>query len=79
MNDCCTGEACLKGSSLPHAAVAGGAMGAAVQFGGVHKWVVEGNTFSSLPHAGDGRGGRDGQVIYLGSGCQVGDFECYDP
>ena len=54
-------------------------MGAAVWFGSVPKWVVEGNTFSSLPSANRGRGGMDGQVIYLEGGFQVGDFEYYDP
>ena len=58
--------------------MAAGAVGTAVQFGGVHKWVTKGDTFSSLPHATRGGGGRDGQVIYLGGGCQVGDIECYD-
>ena len=52
-----------------------GAAGTAVWLISVHKWVTECNTSSSLPHAARGRGGRDTNVIYLGSGCQIGDFK----
>ena len=40
-------------------------MGAVVHLGCVHKWVTEGDTFSSLPHAARGKGGMDIKVIYL--------------
>ena len=71
-------KAYLKGSSLPHAAMACVAIGTAVWFGSVHKWVMEGITFSSLPPAARRRGGRDAKIIYLGSDCQVEEFKCND-
>ena len=74
----CSSEAYLEGSSPPFAAVVGRGWGAARWLSGLHKWVMEYDSFSSLPCTTLGRGGRYSYIVYPGGGCQIGYIECYN-
>ena len=71
----CSCEAYLEGSKLPLAAVAGRGWGTARWLTGLHKGVMEGDMFGSLPQAAWARRRRDTEGIYLGLCHQVRDFK----